>query len=115
MQTLTAGLGYTHPLTAGITLDAHADASYRSNVTTQINASAAGYQQLGGYTTVDASAGLLFGRHLRARLYANNLTNQAGISAAGAVLKNANFYPEYREEYLMRPRTVGVLVEYTFE
>jgi len=113
-QTLTAGLGYAHSIMRGILLDAHANASYRSNVTTQINDTAAGYQQLGGYTTMDASAGLKFGR-VYARLYANNLTNQQGVSAAGPVLKNADFYPEYREEYLMRPRTIGVSLQYTFE
>jgi len=114
-QTLTAGLGYTHPISSGITLDAHAGASYKSNVSTQINSTAAGYQQLGGFTTVDASAGLLFSNRLHARLYADNLTNQEGVSAAGPVLKSANFYPAYREEYLMRPRTVGVSLTYTFE
>jgi len=114
-QTLTAGLGYTQPITSGITLDAHANASYRSDVTTQINATASGYQQLGGFTVVGASAGLLFGPHLSTRLYVNNLTNQAGISAAGPVLKNANFYPDYRVEYLSRPRTVGLTIAYTFE
>lgn len=114
-QTLNVGLGYTHPVSSSITLDAHAGASYRSDVTTQINSTAAGYQQLGGFTTVDASAGLLFGNRLHARMYANNLTNQAGVSAAGPVLKSANFYPAYREEYVMRPRTVGVSLTYTFE
>jgi outer membrane receptor protein involved in Fe transport len=62
-----------------------------------------------------ASASLLIGEHLRTKLYVNNLTNQAGISAAGPVLKNANFYPDYRVEYLSRPRTVGVSLAYTFE
>jgi hypothetical protein len=37
------------------------------------------------------------------------------VSAAGPVLKNANFYPEYREAYVIRPRTVGLTVEYHFE
>ena len=60
-------------------------------------------------------AGLLFSNRLHARMYANNLTNQAGVSAAGPVLKSANFYPAYREEYVMRPRTVGVSLTYTFE
>jgi iron complex outermembrane receptor protein len=114
-QTVTAGLGYNRPLTSGITFDAHADGSYRSSVTTQINSSATGYQQLGGYTTVNASTGLLFGGRLRGRLYVNNLTNQAGISVAGPVLKNANAYPDYREAYVIRPRTVGLSLQYTFD
>jgi iron complex outermembrane receptor protein len=114
-QTMTAGLGYTRPLMSGVTLDAHADASYRSSVTTQVNSSAAGYQQLGGYTTVNASTGVLFGGRLRGRLYVNNLTGQAGISVAGPVLKNADAYPDYREAYVIRPRTVGLSLQYSFE
>jgi outer membrane receptor protein involved in Fe transport len=114
-QTVTAGLSFTQPLSSGVTFDAHADASYRSEVSTQINASASGFQELGGFTTVGASSGLLFGPHLSTRLYVKNLTNQAGISAAGPVLKNANFYPDYRVEYLSRPRTVGLTIAYTFE
>jgi outer membrane receptor protein involved in Fe transport len=114
-QTVTAGLGYTHPLTADLTLDLRGDLSYRSSVTTQINASAAGYQELGGFTTVGASAALHIGSAWRTRLYVNNLTNTQGISAAGPVLRNADTYaPNYRENYLTRPRTVGLSVEYRF-
>jgi outer membrane receptor protein involved in Fe transport len=114
-QTLTAGLGFMHPIVNGVTLDIHGDASYRSDVTTQINSTASGYQQLGGFTTMDASATFLFASHWRARLYGDNLTNQQGVSAAGPVLKNANLFPNYRVEYLMRPRTVGLSLAYTFE
>jgi outer membrane receptor protein involved in Fe transport len=97
-------------------IDSHADASYRSTVTTpQINSSAAGYQQLGGYATVNASTGLLLGGKLRARRYVNNLTNQAGISDSGPVLKNANAYPDYREAYVIGPRTLGLSLQYSFE
>ncbi len=114
-QTLTAGVGWRHPLTSGLILEAHLDGSYRSQVTTQINSTASGYQQLGGFTMLGASTNLLIGERLRAKLYVNNLSNQAGISAAGPVLKNANFYPDYRVEYLARPRTVGISLAYTFD
>ena len=111
-QTLTAGIGYARNLSSELALDIHADASYRSDVTTQINSTASGYQTLGGFTTVAASAGLQIAGHWHARLYATNLTNQAGVSAAGPVLRNADFYPNYREQYVMRPRTVGVSLSY---
>lgn len=112
-QTLTAGVSYTHSLTHELALDLHADASYRSGVTTQINASAAGYQQLGGFTTMAASATLHFGSSWRTRLFVNNLTDTAGISAAGPVLRNADsFAPNYRENYVLRPRTIGLSIEY---
>lgn len=111
-QTLNAGVGYLRPIFDDVSLDAHLGASYRSDVTTQINSTASGYRVLGGFTTVDASASLLFGAHWRARLYCTNLTNQQGVSAAGPVLRNANFYPNYREEYVIRPRTVGISFSY---
>jgi outer membrane receptor protein involved in Fe transport len=98
-QTLTAGFGYTRPMAGGVTL----------------NSTASGYQQLGGFTTTDASATFLFASRWRVRLYGNNLTNQQGVSAAGPVLKNANLFPDYRVEYLMRPRTFGLSLAYTFE
>ena len=114
-QTITAGLGYTHALTRDMTLDLRGDLSWRSGVTTQINASAAGYQELGGFTTIGASAALHIGAAWRTRLYVNNLTNTQGISAAGPVLRNADSYaPNYRENYVTRPRTVGLAVEYSF-
>jgi len=119
-QSLTAGVNLTHSLSSTITLDAHADASYRSDVNTQINSSATGYRQLGGFTTLNASATLLFSKQWRARVYGNNLTNQAGVSAAGPVLKNVDTstnpdIAKYRVEYVMRPRTVGLALEYRFE
>ncbi len=114
-QTLNASLGYTRTLTPDVALEARADASYKSDVTTQINATAAGYQQLGGFTTMGGSAALAFGAHLRTRLYVNNATNEQGISVAGPVLKNANLYPQYREAYVIRPRTIGVSLTYSFE
>ena len=117
-QTLTAGLGYAHALTPSITFEGHADAAYHSDVLTQINSTVAGYRQLGGFTTVNASAGLALSSAWRARLYALNLTNQVGVSAAGPVLNNAANYPDtnkYLDEFVIRPRTIGVAVEYRFE
>ncbi len=114
-QTITLGATYTHPVASGVTLQGHVGAAYRSDVTTQINASAAGFQQLGGFTTVNASASLLLGTQWSARLYVDNLTNIEGVSVAGPVLRTADVSPNYRDEYLMRPRTIGLAVTYRFE
>ena len=114
-QTITLGATYTHPVASGVTLQGHVGAAYRSDVTTQINASAAGFQQLGGFTTVNASASLLLGTQWTARLYVDNLTNIEGVSVAGPVLRTADVSPNYRDEYLMRPRTIGLAVTYRFE
>ena len=70
---------------------------------------------LGGFTTVDAAASLLFGPRWTARLYVNNLTNIPGVSVAGPVLKNADVAANYREEYVIRPRTIGLALSFRFE
>ena len=117
-QTLTAGLSHTAPIADGVLLEAHADAAYHSDVRTQVNNTVAGFRQLGGFTTVNASAALTFGSHWRTALYATNLTNVAGVSAAGPVLNNAGNFPgteKYVDEFVIRPRTVGLSLQYRFE
>jgi outer membrane receptor protein involved in Fe transport len=114
-QSITAGVNYTRSMPNDMTLGAHLDASYRSHVNTQINASAASYRVLGGFTTMNASASLQISQPLGMRLYINNLTNQKAVSAAGAVLKSADNYPNYRVEYVARPRTVGLALDYRFD
>ncbi len=114
-QTLTAGLGYNHTVAGGMMLDAHADLSFRSSVNTQINAGAAGYQVLDGFTTISVSGGLQISPHLHARLYVNNLTDTQGISVAGPVLKSANTFSEYNHDYVIRSRTMGMSLQYHFE
>ena len=56
-QTLTGGLNYKHDLSGDRALDTNINAAFHSDETTQINASAAGYQTLSGFTTVNASPG----------------------------------------------------------
>ena len=111
-QTLTAGLSYRHALSGSMALHLSTNAAYHSAETTQINASAAGYESLAGFTTLGASAGLDFGSQWSARLYAVNVLNELGVSAAGPVLKNAPTYPNYLEQYVIRPRTIGLQVEF---
>jgi hypothetical protein len=113
-QTLIVSLDCMRALSTGIALEAHADAAYQSEVNTQIDPSAASYVQLSGYTTLNGSTTLSFGSQWRARLYGNNVTNHVGVTAAGPILQSAD-YPSYREEYLIRPRTIGISVEYRFE
>lgn len=117
-QTVTGGLSYAHRSSSDLGIEAHVDAAYRSDVTTQINNTVSGYRDLGGFTTVNASASVLVGRQWRARLYATNLTNALGVSAAGPVLNNAASYPgtnRYLDEFVIRPRTIGLGLDYRFE
>jgi hypothetical protein len=43
------------------------------------------------------------------------LANTPGVSVAGPVLKSANTFTEYNHEYVIRPRTIGVSLQYSFE
>jgi iron complex outermembrane recepter protein len=113
-QTLTGDLAYTHALGGDMTVEAHADAAYRSSVTTQLNSSILGYQVLGGFTTLNASAGMKFGSAWHARLFVDNLTNIQGVTSAGPLLRIYDD-PRYRVQNVMRPRTVGLGVDYQFK
>jgi outer membrane receptor protein involved in Fe transport len=94
--------------------DAHLNAAYRSDVTTQLNSSILGYGELGGFTTINGSTGLSFASGWRARLFVNNLTNVQGVTSAGPLLRIYDD-PRYRIENLTRPRTIGVGFDYRFE
>jgi outer membrane receptor protein involved in Fe transport len=113
-QTLTADLGYTHNLAPQLDVDAHVNAAYRSDIVTQLNSSVVGYQQLGGFTTINASTGLSIGNAWHTRLFVNNIANVAGITSAGALFRNYDD-PRYHVQYPTRPRTIGVGLDYTFD
>lgn len=113
-QTLTGDVGYVHPLGGGVMLDAHVDAAYRSDVTTQLNSSVLGYQVLGGFTTINATAGLKFAAGWHARLFVDNLTNIQGVTSAGPLLRIYDD-PRYRVQNVIRPRTIGLGVDYQFK
>jgi iron complex outermembrane receptor protein len=113
-QTLTADLGYERPLADGIILETHFDPAYRSNVNTQIDPSVLGYRTLGGFTTLNASVGLAFGSAWHVRAFGTNLTDALGVTSAGSLYRGYDD-PRYRVENVMRPRTIGVGVDYKFE
>jgi outer membrane receptor protein involved in Fe transport len=97
-----------------VTLGAHADAGYRSNVTTQLNRTVLGYQVLGGFTTVNATAGLKFAAGWHARLFVDNLTNVQGVMSARPLLR-IHDDPRYRVQNVIRPRTIRLGVDYQFK
>ncbi len=113
-QTLTADLSYEHPIAAGIAVDAHLDPAYRSNVNTQIDPTVLGFRTLGGFTTLNASVGLSFGSAWHVRFFGTNLSNVLGVTSAGSLYRG-NDDPRYRVENIMRPRTLGIGVDYKFE
>jgi iron complex outermembrane receptor protein len=113
-QTATAELGYTRAVGAGIDLDVHANAAYHTDITTQLNPTVLVYRDLGGFTTINGSVGLGFGKGWHSRLFVTNLTNTLGVTSSGPLLRLYDD-PRYRVESPTRPRTVGIGVDYKFE
>ena len=113
-QTVTAELGYARPLAPEVSLDAHVNAAYRSDITTQLNPSVLGYRDLGGFTTINGSVGLGCYRNWHTRLFVTNLTNTLGVTSSGPLLR-LYVDPRYSVESPTRPRTIGLGIDYKFE
>jgi outer membrane receptor protein involved in Fe transport len=124
---LTAALDYVVPLLQDREVSFHVDAAYRSAVNTSVNdlqAStdsttgetliapniyATNFRHLGGFTTLNAGVGFQATKAVKIRLYCNNLTNQFGITTWSVARQ-----PEQSTEYVMRPRTGGINIDYSF-
>jgi iron complex outermembrane receptor protein len=124
---VTAALDYVVPLLQEREISFHVDAAYRSAVNTSVNSLQAktdpntgapviseniystNFRHLGGFTTVNAGVAFQATKEFKVRLYCNNVTNQAGITTWSVARE-----PEQSTEYVMRPRTAGVNLEYSF-
>jgi iron complex outermembrane recepter protein len=119
---LTAALDYVLPVAADRNVSFHFDAAYRSAVNTAVNDLQSDYnggtfvntyqtnfRQLGGFTTMNAGVGFQATKEVKLRLYCNNLSNQAGVTTWSVARQ-----PDQATEYVMRPRTAGINVEYSF-
>jgi outer membrane receptor protein involved in Fe transport len=124
---LTAALDYVVPLLQDREVSFHVDAAYRSAVNTSVNdlqAStdsttgetliapniyATNFRHLGGFTTLNAGVGFQATKAVKIRLYCNNLTNQFGITTWSVARQ-----PEQSLEYVARPRTGGINIDYSF-
>jgi iron complex outermembrane recepter protein len=122
-----AALDYVVPLLQDREISLHVDASYRSAVNTSVNDLQAGtasntresltfediystnFRHLGGFTTLNAGVGYPATRELKVRFYCNNITNQFGITTWSVARE-----PRQSTEYVMRPRTAGITLEYSF-
>ena len=120
---LTAALDYVVPIGEYRDVSLHVDAAYRSDVNTSVNnvqydvdnevivenTYSTNFRHLGGFTTVNAGVGFQATRELKVRLYCNNITNQLGVTTWSVARQ-----PEQSTEYLSRPRTAGINLEYSF-
>jgi iron complex outermembrane recepter protein len=109
-QQVTAALEYSVPINDRREFHAHLDASYRSDFWTALPQSPTA-TDLPGFTLVNARAGLGFGKAWQVNAFVNNLTNQ---QAATSVSTTPG--PEHnRAEYVGRPRTIGLALNYSFK
>jgi iron complex outermembrane receptor protein len=120
---VTAALDYVMPVAPERNFSMHVDMAYRSDVNTSVNdlqydttndvivanTYSTNFRHLGGFTTLNASVGMQATRQLKVRLYCNNITNQLGITTWSVARQ-----PEQSTEYLSRPRTAGVNLQYNF-
>jgi outer membrane receptor protein involved in Fe transport len=121
---LTAALDYVVPMAQDRDVTLHVDAAYRSDVNTSVNnlqydvdndvivqnIYSTNFRHLGGFTTLNAGVSFQATKELRLRLYCNNVTNQLGITTWSVARQ-----PEQSTEYLSRPRTAGINIDYSFK
>jgi iron complex outermembrane recepter protein len=106
-SSLAGGLEYGHiPLAAGELVYA-IDAHYQSSLKSALSAS---IPPVGGYTLVDTRLSLAW-PHWTLTAYANNLTNNLGITAYQDPAVFGNRYMAI----ISQPRTIGLRVAYSFK
>jgi iron complex outermembrane recepter protein len=109
-EQVTAALEYAVPINDSREFHARLDASYRSDFWTALPNSPTAVD-LPGFALINARAGFGFGSAWRVDAFVNNLTNQ---EAATAVTTNPGPIHD-RAEYVGRPRTVGLALNYSFK
>jgi iron complex outermembrane recepter protein len=109
-EQVTAALEYAVPINESREFHARLDASYRSDFWTALPNSPTAVD-LPGFALINARAGFGFGSAWRVDAFVNNLTNQ---EAATSVSTTPG--PQHdRAEYVGRPRTVGLTLNYSFK
>ncbi len=109
-QQATVGLDYGVPFGADREFHAHMDAAYRTDFWTSLPSSPTA-ANLPGFLLMNARAGLGFARAWRVDAFINNITNQM---AATSVSTEPGL-PHNRAEFVGRPRTVGLELNYSFK
>src|SRR5690606_16704963 len=103
------GVDYSHTFDR-VTLDAGLGVSRASEIYTELNDEFTDYDRLNGYTIANAQVGVIW-RNWRADLFVHNIANTRGVTG-----KRTDYYfgEQGQFEYVTRPRTIGVSVNYTY-
>jgi outer membrane receptor protein involved in Fe transport len=109
-QQATVAVDYGVPFGADREFHAHLDAAYRSDFWTSLPSSPTA-ADLPGFLLLNARAGMGFARAWRVDAFINNITNQ---EAATSVSTQPGL-PHNRADFVSRPRTVGLQLNYSFK
>jgi outer membrane receptor protein involved in Fe transport len=104
---------YTRPVNflGESSINLHVDGFYRSSVVTDTSPASPTYVKLDGFDAWNASL-TWTNDNWRAGLFVKNITDENGVTA---VLRDFVFgRPEDAHDWVMRPRTVGLLIGYTY-
>lgn len=99
----TGVIEYSQGFGSGNLLVLHADANYHSRTYTVRG-------PLDGYATANASATAHWGEHMSTRLFVDNISDGYHVTAFAGPM----FDERYNVNFLARPRTIGLTVNYTF-
>jgi iron complex outermembrane recepter protein len=106
----TLALDHSQPLANDRDFHARIDASYRSDFWTALPHSPSA-TDLPGFALVNVRAGLGFSKTWRVDAFVSNLTNQEAATSVSTVPGPAH----ERANYISRPRTVGLELNYSFK
>jgi iron complex outermembrane recepter protein len=109
-QQATVALDYGIPFAAEREFYAHLDAAYRTDFWTSLPNSPSAVD-LPGFLLMNARAGVAFNKAWRVEAFMNNITNQ---EAATSVSTEPGL-PHNRAEFVGRPRTIGLQLNYSFK
>jgi iron complex outermembrane recepter protein len=109
-QQATVAFDYGKPFAVDREFHAHLDAAYRTDFWTSLPSSPTAVD-LPGFLLTNARAGIGFYKAWRVDAFINNITNQA---AATSVSTEPGL-PHNRAEFVGRPRTIGLEMNYSFK
>ncbi len=109
-DTFSAVFDYQHPIRDGLDLLGALVYSYRSSINTKFNPNASQAFELGGFSTLNAKAGVAWEKW-SVELYGDNLTNERGELNR---FNNPFHLNPATDLTVIEPRTIGVRLDYKF-
>ncbi len=101
---ISGTLEFIQPISSGTNLRFHLDGAYRGSVAAGLNDT----EVLSPFTVLNGSIGMNLGKAFGIRAFAENLTNVKGVTD----LKSTAFALHNHQEFVTRPRTIGIAVTY---